>query len=396
MLQSLFPLGTQLPETWSHPLIATLVQSLHQRGHEVVVFALSERVRKTEFFVGNRIEAYICPQRRPRWQMLDFFAQERRALADAMRRSGCDVIHSHWTYEFGAAAVESGLPNVVTAHDNPLAVLRFATHAYWLEKPFLAPRVVRKAEYLTAVSPYIADSLRRFLKPRTEIMVIPSGVTSDVFALHSRRSRNRMDRIIFGSVSNNWGGLKNGRQLVKAFGLLRGKLGDNVELWLFGDEHESGGPANVWAKQQSLDTGIRFVGHIPYMQCLTTLAESVDVLVHPSLEESQCMAVIEAMAMGLPVIAGKFSGAIPWVLAGGKAGMLVDVRSAEAIAHGMQTMAEDAGLRRTLALAGRKMALEQYHLDTTVNRYEALLTRASTGQAHRAAERPVPRWFAPL
>ncbi len=47
------------------------------------------------------------------------------------------------------------------------------------------------------------------------------------------------------------------------------------------------------------------------MQCLTTLAESVDVLVHPSLEESQCMAVIEAMAMGLPVIAGKFSGAIP-------------------------------------------------------------------------------------
>ena len=227
-------------------------------------------------------------------------------------------------------------------------------------------------------------------------MVIPSGVTSDVFALHSRRSRNRMDRIIFGSVSNNWGGLKNGRQLVKAFGLLRSKLGDNVELWLFGDEHESGGPANVWAKQQSLDTGIRFVGHIPYMQCLTTLAESVDVLVHPSLEESQCMAVIEAMAMGLPVIAGKFSGAIPWVLAGGKAGMLVDVRSAEAIAHGMQTMAEDAGLRRTLALAGRKMALEQYHLDTTVNRYEAILTRASTGQAHRAAERPVPRWFAPL
>jgi len=38
--------------------------------------------------------------------MLDFFGQERRLLADAMQQSGCDVIHSHWTYEFGAAAVE--------------------------------------------------------------------------------------------------------------------------------------------------------------------------------------------------------------------------------------------------------------------------------------------------
>ena len=200
MLQSLFPSGTQLPETWSHPLIATLVQSLHQRGHEIVVFGLSDRVRKTQFFMGNRVEAYVCPQRRPGWQMLDFFGQERRALTDAMRQSGCDVIHAHWTYEFGAAAVESGLPHVVTAHDNPVAVLRFATHPYWLEKPLLAPRVIRKAKYLTAVSPYIADSLRRFLKPRSEIAIIPNGVTCDVFALHNRRRKNAIgqDHIWFG------------------------------------------------------------------------------------------------------------------------------------------------------------------------------------------------------
>ena len=197
-------------------------------------------------------------------------------------------------------------------------------------------------------------------------------------------------------MSNNWAGLKNGRQLVKAFGLLRSKFGHKVELWMFGDEHESGGPANVWAKHHSLDAGIRFMGPLPYLECLTTVADSVDVLVHPSLEESQGMAVIEAMAIGLPVIAGKFSGAVPWVLADGKAGMLVDVRSAKAIAYGMETMADDAGLRRTLALAGREMALEQYHLDTTVNRYEAMLTGASKEEAHRAAERPVPRCSAPL
>jgi glycosyltransferase involved in cell wall biosynthesis len=150
---------------------------------------------------------------------------------------------------------------------------------------------------------------------------------------------------------------------------------------MFGAEHENGGLANVWTRQHSLDAGIRFMGPLPYMECLTTLAEKVDILVHPSLEESQCMAVTEAMAMGLPVIGGKYSGAIPWVLAGGKVGMLVDVTSAKAIASGMQAMVEDADLRRRLALAGHERALTQYHIDTTVNRYEAILTRASKDQA---------------
>jgi glycosyltransferase involved in cell wall biosynthesis len=118
------------------------------------------------------------------------------------------------------------------------------------------------------------------------------------------------------------------------------------------------------------------------MKCLTALAEGVDVLVHPSREESQCMVVIEAMAMGLPVIAGKCSGAIPWVLAGGKAGMLVDVTSAKAIARAMQAMIEDTVLRDRLAVAGRKLALEQYHIDTTINRYEAILARASKKHTH--------------
>jgi glycosyltransferase involved in cell wall biosynthesis len=377
MLQPLFPSGTQLPATSSFPLIATLAERFHQRGHDIAVFGLSAEVRKTQFFAGNRIEAYICPQRRPRWQMLDFFGQERRALANAMQQSGCDVIHAHWTYEFGAAAIESGVRHVITAHDTPLAVLRFARHPYWLEKPLLAPMVVRRAKYLTAVSPYIAASLRRFLRPRSQIVVIPNGVTSEVFALHGRRRRTQTDSIIFASVLNGWSVRKNGWQLVKAFALLRSQLGHNAELWMFGNEHENGGPADVWARQRSLDAGIRFMGPLPYMECLTTLAEKVDILVHPALEEAHSMAVTEAMAMGLPVIGGKYSGGIPWNLAGGQAGMLVDVTSAKAIASGMQAMAEDANLRRRLALAGRELALAQYHIDAIVDRYEAILTRAS-------------------
>jgi len=57
----------------------------------------------------------------------------------------------------------------------------------------------------------------------------------------------------------------------------------------------------------------------PHGDLLIKLAENIDVLVHPSLEEAHCMAVIEAMAMGMPVIGGRSSGGIPWTLAEGEA-----------------------------------------------------------------------------
>src|ERR1041384_530363 len=142
-LKSLFPQNAKLQAIPGHPLIHTLAERLHQRGHDIVLFTLSPSVTKTHFVRGNRIQAYICPVRRPRWQMLDFFSRERREVRNAIRQSRCDVVHGHWTYEFGAAAVDSGVPHVVTAHDDPRVVLRFARHPYWLVKPLLAFSVLR-------------------------------------------------------------------------------------------------------------------------------------------------------------------------------------------------------------------------------------------------------------
>jgi glycosyltransferase involved in cell wall biosynthesis len=168
--------------------------------------------------------------------------------------------------------------------------------------------------------------------------------------------------------------------LVRAFALLRSRLGCDIELWMFGHEHQNEGPAEAWARQRSLEAGIRFLGPLPHAECLTKLAEQVDIFVHPSLEEAHSMAVTEAMAIGLPVIGGKYSGGISWTLADGKAGLLVDVTSPRSIADGMHAIAKQADLRRRLGLAGRELALSQYHIDTTVSSYETILDRASKEQ----------------
>jgi len=68
MLYPLFPSGTEFPSASEFPLIATLAIEFHRRGHEIAVFALSRDVSQTQVYYGDRIQVYICPQRRPRWQ----------------------------------------------------------------------------------------------------------------------------------------------------------------------------------------------------------------------------------------------------------------------------------------------------------------------------------------
>jgi len=382
LLRDLLPQGCEIPRTYSFPLIGHLTRSLHRRGHEMVVFALSMDVSQPRRIEGERITVILCPQRRPRMQMLDLLSAERRGLLEAMRDSGCSVIHAHWTYEFAWAALQSGLPCVVTAHDVPSVVMRYARHPYWLEKPLLAFNVLRKAKCITAVSPYAADAIRGWVKSAPQITVVPNGVTEDIFDLHTmRQARTAGGPIHFAAVLNDWYGRKNGTALLEAFSIVRKQAGERVRLSMFGEEHQREGEAHQWARQHGVADGVEFLGSLPYAALMRRLAETVDVLVHPALEESFCMVAAEAMAMGVPVIGGAHSGGITWVLDEGRAGLLADVTSPKAIAQGMRTMVEDEQQRGRLARAGRERALKEFQLESVVQRYEVVLEQARQEQS---------------
>ena len=61
----------------------------------------------------------------------------------------------------------------------------------------------------------------------------------------------------------------------------------------------------------------------------------MSILLHPALEESFGMAIVEAMVLGLSVVAGRDSGAVRWVLDEGRAGFLTDVKDPNAIAESL-------------------------------------------------------------
>jgi glycosyltransferase involved in cell wall biosynthesis len=77
-------------------------------------------------------------------------------------------------------------------------------------------------------------------------------------------------------------------------------------------------------------------------------------LVFPSLYEGFGLPILEAMAMGAPVIASN-SSAMPEVA--GHAALLVDPKSPAEIAAAIRSVIEDDGLAARLSSAGRKRAL---------------------------------------
>lgn len=342
------------------------VLGLRDRGHSVSVFTLSPQATRLESHYGPGLALHIAPYRAT-GRAKDIFRVERRGLESLMHDHPQDVLHAHWTYEFALAALKVSRRVVVTAHDSPLDILRLHPHPYRLIRGGMAALVARKAPVMTAVSPYIVQRFASTFR-RRDLRLVANGVPDEIFKLQAERPGS-FDQITFASSMMGFGGRKNGAALLRAFARLRLSL-PGSRLLMFGAGYESQGEAERYAQALNIEEGITFVGPTPYDVLFKRMANEVDILVHPSLEESFGMAITEAMGLGLPVIAGARSGAVPWVTGGGRVARLVDVSSVDALAVGMLEMAQSPGQRDYLARVGRAYVSENFSLNSQLTGYE--------------------------
>jgi len=357
--------------------VVHLVRELLRRGRRVVVVSLDPTVTDKVVRDGDLLKIVIGPYRqRARDRALDGFAAERSFLRQAIREEDVDIVHAHWTYEFALGALDSGLPALVTAHDAPFNVVRHMPDAYRMIRLAMALAVARRARFMTAVSPYIAEHWRRRMFFRKEIRVVPNGIPDRIFEYGKGSDRRTPVCRTYSSVLSGWGRMKNAATLLKAFRLVREELPE-ARLILFGPEYGPGERAETWARREGLDGGIEFVGRLPFEELLPRMAAETEVFVLPSREESFSMAVVEAMAMRLPVIGGAGSGGLPFTLDHGNAGMLVDVRSPRELADAMVRMGRDGALRQRFADAGYRYARDRFSIEPVISLYEDAYERAA-------------------
>jgi glycosyltransferase involved in cell wall biosynthesis len=99
---------------------------------------------------------------------------------------------------------------------------------------------------------------------------------------------------------------------------------------------------------------------------LKELGSQVDIWVHPSRIETQGIVICEAIQAGCPVIAGRASGAVPWTLDYGQAGILVDIENPSEIAQAMLALVHNRELALDLVAHGRQMIRDRFSLDRVV------------------------------
>ena len=345
-----------------------LTKELLRRNRRVVLFTLDPKVDKELVFRGPQLTVCIMPWR---FQSAarDLFAAERASLLNAVRREKPAFLHAQWTYEYALAALASRLPTVMTAHDAPWNVLRHNFIPYRMARTVMAYKVLSRAKRVVAVAPYVAEHLKRYMLYRGPKLVIPNGMPSTLFEAASYNERS-VHGTTFGASLVGWSGRKNGEVLIEAFAKVRASLPE-ARLVLFGSGHGPGEQAQQWAVQRGFDAGVEFVGQVTHAELLRRLESEISVLVHPALEEAQPMALIEAMALGIPVIAGRRSGGVPWTLDDGRAGVLVDVTSAEQVAQAMTRLAMDESQRRDWGDKGRRFAEQRFHIRAVTDAWEA-------------------------
>lgn len=331
--------------------VSTLAIKLLESGNEVEIVTSAFGVFDHELnFKGPKITITIIKSTdSTRNRALTLFRDDRKRITKVLEKSKADIFHAHWTYEFALAALSTQKKVLVTAHDAPLKILFHYRDAYRFLRFLMAVIVRMRAKHLAAVSPYLADNWRRHMIWRKPVIVLPNFTPVEMLPDSDPNARLNYSVLCVSDSSK----LKNVKTLIKAWKIVVSEI-PKANLRLVGIGLGEGEEIHDWAKLSGLAEAIEWVGYVERTSILKELS-SATVLCHPSLEESHSLVLVESLAMGLPIIGGKNSGAVPWTL--GDAGLLVDVKSEIEIA--------DALIHLLLNLELRTKFSELAHLRST-------------------------------
>jgi glycosyltransferase involved in cell wall biosynthesis len=133
------------------------------------------------------------------------------------------------------------------------------------------------------------------------------------------------------------------------------------------------------AASLGLESKVSFVGE---QHNVPVWLDAMDIFVLPSLLEGSPIAIIEAMARALPIVATR-TGGITEMIRDGTDGMLAEPGSWESLAQAMERLIRDAGLRSRLGSAARTRFESGFEIGAAVRATERLYTRLTRGTDSR-------------
>jgi glycosyltransferase involved in cell wall biosynthesis len=291
-----------------------------------------------------------------------------RALARLLRAGRWDIVHTHGNKAGTIArplAALAGLPVVHTPHSFAYASQRYRPRPGQRARRALTLAIEQGASRFARVIICVSEAEReeaigdRVADPR-KLVVVPNGVAApESVEPDPRLLDGGSGPPLVGFLARLHPG-KGPQLLLDALLSLRAR-GVPFRAALVGD-----GPLGDEVRRRVADDGLAdAVRVLPFPGQVWPVLAAFDVYVLPTLWESMPIGVLEAMAVGLPVVAAD-TGGIPEAVLDGETGLLHPPGDAAALAAALERMLLDAQMRQRMGAAGRRRQAAGYSLEAMI------------------------------
>lgn len=260
------------------------------------------------------------------------------------------------------------IPFVVSfrGHDTVVRPLQEAEWAVTLQE------IYGKASVLCFVSEYLKSRGLALGAPEARTAVIRPGVDATAFSIRDEHGRRPYSVASVGRLV--W------EKALHLALLVMKRLADagiNFEYHIIGD-----GPARTelerWGRELGIEGHVKWHGMLKQHQLREVLNEA-QVFFHPSVSESLPVALLEAMAMEMPVVATRVGG-IPEAVVDGETGFLADFGDVEGLAQAIKKLWADAELRKAFGKSARQRVVREFTVEREVEQWVDLYRRVGSHQ----------------
>ncbi len=365
-LFSRYPEDSACPKGGIESVTVVLVKALsHLEGLDIHVITLERERTKVVVEYDGDVTVHRLP--RTGWpEILDVVAGPgKRQLIKYVSELKADVLHTHET--FGLCLGNTSIPHVFTVHGFDSANLIADSAKFAGFRSALWRQIERwglsKQRHIISITPYV----RAMIEPYTNANIYDIDNPVDKRYFEVVRSAEPGRILCVGWINER----KNTLGSVEAFARIASDFED-ATLVIAGEAKESEYFNRVLhsIQKHKLADRIEMLGHIDRGRLTEELARA-GVLLLPSRQENAPMAIAEAMAAGVPVIASNRCG-MPYMIEEGRTGFLVDPESTDQIADRLSKLIGSRQLRTQMAEAGCQIAMQRFHPKAVAEKTKAV------------------------
>lgn len=292
-----------------------------------------------------------------------------------LRRQSCEVIHVHLSSDLWAL-----VPGIYLSRWPGMLLFTKRMGSSLNKKDPLHRLLYRRVDNIYAVSEYVRRNVIDTCPvPPEKVHRLHNGLPLENFRpeVHDRREIRRALGIdpatlvvgIIGRLTPK----KGHQEFLEAAEILTRQYPDRLTFLVVGgashgeEAYEQKIRRRV-ADNPLLQPRVIFSG---FRNDIPRMLAAIDLLAFPSYKEAFGNTLLEAMAMGVPIVASN-SGGVPEIIEEGVSGILMPPRDGPALAAGLQKLIEAPELRRRLAQTGREVVARRFRFEDYIDRLEGI------------------------